>query len=88
MNLTQLIFLLLAGASACIAQYSVTKAYTYAPATEISIFDYVQVLFSALLGIFILFEYPDVYSVIGYVIIISSAVIKYILVNKSKKHQK
>ena len=84
MTLTQLVFLLLAGSFACLGQYSITKAYTYAPATEISIYDYAQVLFSAILGMIVLTQFPDVFSIIGYVIIISSAIIKYLLINKRK----
>lgn len=44
MSAIQLIFLLLAGASAAGGQLSITKAYTKAPAKEISVFDYTQVI--------------------------------------------
>lgn len=79
MSLSQLLFLLLAGCAASGAQFSVTAAYTYAPAKEISVYDYSQVLFTALWGALFLSEYPDVYSVIGYVIIIGAAVIRSLL---------
>lgn len=46
MTLFQLISLLLAGVAAACAQFSVTAAYSYAPAKEISVFDYFQVVFS------------------------------------------
>lgn len=68
--------LLLAGFCAVIGQVFVTKAYTYAPAKEISVFDYSQVIFAALLGFIFLQEIPDTYSLIGYVIIILTAVLK------------
>lgn len=54
-------------------QFSITNAYTYAPAKEISIYDYTQVIFAAVLGFFLLNQVPDVYSVIGYIIIIGVA---------------
>ena len=46
----QLACLLAAGASAALGQFGVTLAYAHAPAKEISVFDYTQVLFSAILG--------------------------------------
>ncbi len=46
-------------------QLSITAAYTAAPAKEISVFDYSQILFAALLGIFFLGQYPDLPSLLG-----------------------
>lgn len=77
MELIQLIYLLLAGTSAAIAQFAITTAYSKAPAKEISVFDYSQVVFAALLGWAFLDQIPDMYSVIGYIIIIFSAVLKW-----------
>jgi drug/metabolite transporter (DMT)-like permease len=48
-------------------------AYTLAPAKEISVFDYTQVLFAALLGFLFLGEKPDILSFAGYIIIIGAA---------------
>lgn len=73
----QMLMLLLAGASAAGGQLSITKAYTKAPAKEISVFDYTQVLFAALLGFVFLGQIPDTLSIIGYLIIIGSAVYKW-----------
>ena len=42
-----------AGASAALGQFGVTLAYANAPAKEISVFDYTQVIFSAILGFFL-----------------------------------
>ncbi len=72
----QLLFLLLAGLAAAGGQFSITAAYTKAPAKEISVFDYTQVIFAALLSLIVLGEWPDVYSFIGYAIIIGTAVAK------------
>lgn len=44
---------------------------------EISVFDYSQVIFAAILGFVFLDQIPDMLSIIGYVIIIGSAVFKW-----------
>lgn len=75
---SQLIYLILAGTSAAIAQFAITNAYFYAPAREISVFDYSQILFSALLGFIVFNQIPDSLSFVGYVIIIISAVMNFI----------
>ena len=77
MSLYQIVMLLLAGAAATGGQLSITKAYTKAPAKEISVFDYSQVVFAAALGLIFLGQIPDLMSIIGYVIIIGSAVFKW-----------
>ncbi|MCD8221049.1 MAG: DMT family transporter [Clostridiales bacterium] len=79
----QLAMLLGAGAAASIGQFGVTAAYFYAPAKEISVYDYSQILFSALLGFFFFGQIPDVWSVIGYVIIITTAVVVFMLHKKT-----
>lgn len=77
MTLTQFFFLILTGAAACGGQICITMAYRYAPAKEISVFDYSQVLFAAMWGFMFLGQIPDYLSIIGYVIIIGSAVFKW-----------
>lgn len=77
MTWRQLICLLLAGVSATGGQLSITTAYTKAPAKEISVYDYSQVLFAALLGFIFLEQIPDWMSIVGYIIIIGSAVYKW-----------
>lgn len=74
MSVKQAMFLLGAGLMAAGGQFSITAAYNFAPAKEISVFDYTQVVFAAVLGFFVLGQMPDLYSVIGYVIIIGVAV--------------
>ncbi len=85
MTFAQVGFLLLAGCAASGAQYTVTLAYKYAPAKEISVYDYSQVLFTALWGIVFLSEFPDYISIIGYAIIIGAAIAKYLFSRKSQK---
>lgn len=74
MSLWQWFCLLGAGSCAAIAQFAVTAAYKFAPAREISVFDYSQVLFASLWGILLLGEFPDGISIAGYVLIIGCAV--------------
>lgn len=77
MSIKQWIFLILAGVSASLGQFSITTAYKYAPAKEISVFDYTQVIFAAILGFIFLGEIPVAYSFIGYGIIIGIAIIRW-----------
>ena len=77
MTAQQTIFLIMAGCSAAVGQIFVTKAYAYAPAKEISVFDYSQVLFAAVLGFVVFGEIPDLYSVIGYALIFGTALWKW-----------
>ena len=73
----QWLMLGLGGAAAALGQFSITTAYKYAPAKNISVFDYTQVIFAAILGYLFLGEFPTVYSIIGYVIIIGVAVVRW-----------
>ena len=74
MSAMQLIYLVLAGTFACVGQIGITRAYICAPAKEISVYDYTQVLFAAALGFFVFGDVPDVLSVIGYVLICGAGV--------------
>lgn len=74
MELWQLAALIGAGIAATGGQFTITAAYSYAPAREISVFDYTQIVFAAMLGFFVFGDLPDIYSVIGYVIICSVSV--------------
>lgn len=69
MTWTQLLILICAGISAAGGQFTITAAYSYAPAREISVFDYTQIIFAAGLGFFVFGQIPDRLSIIGYVII-------------------
>lgn len=78
MSLTQVIYLLLAGLAAAGGQFAITAAYCYAPAKEISIYDYSQIIFSAILGFFLFGQIPDFYSGLGYVIICGMAIFMFL----------
>ena len=73
----QWLCLILAGVAASLGQFGITSAYKFAPAKEISVFDYTQVIFAALLGMIFLHELPSAWSVVGYVIIIGTAFVRW-----------
>ena len=79
MTAFQWMCLILAGAFAAMGQFGITSAYKWAPARDISVFDYTQVIFAALWGILFLGEVPSVLSIIGYVIIIGTALVRWAL---------
>ncbi len=85
MSLQQTLTLLGAGLAAAGGQFSVTAAYTNAPAREISVYDYSQVIFGALLGFFIFHDVPDLFSFIGYTLIIGMALLSFYFNNHTRK---
>ncbi|MCQ2591394.1 MAG: DMT family transporter [Treponema sp.] len=86
MSLQQFLYLLGAGACAAGGQFTITAAYYHAPAREISIYDYSQIIFSTILGLVFFGQLPDYLSVIGYVIIISMAILNYIYNRKTSEN--
>ena len=80
----QIVYLLFAGLAASGGQFSITATYFHAPAKEISVYDYSQIIFSALLGFIVFGQIPDVYSWIGYITICTMAVLMF-LYNKNKE---
>ena len=82
----QWMFLILTGIAAAGGQIFITKAYAKAPAKEISVYDFSIVLFAAFFGFLFLGQIPDIYSIIGYVIIVGIAVFKWrYMLSKQKK---
>lgn len=77
MTWVQILMLLGAGLSAAGGQFSITAAYYYAPAREISVYDYSQIIFAALLGFILFDQIPDALSFLGYVIIIGVAIVMF-----------
>lgn len=80
-SLTDLFLLIALGTLAAAGQIAMTYAYKYSEASDISIYDYTNIIFSSFLGFIFLSELPDIYSIFGGVLIISAAVIAFI--NKS-----
>lgn len=77
MSSEQWMFLILTGIAAAGGQIFITKAYAKAPAKEISVYDFSIVLFAAVFGFAFLGQKPDLLSIIGYIIIIGIAIIKW-----------
>lgn len=84
MTVTQVLCLLGAGLAAAGGQFGITYAYTYAPAKEISVYDYSIVVFSAVLGFVFFRQIPDLYSFIGYFIICGVAIWSFFYKEKKK----
>ena len=84
MSVLQLVFLIFAGCAAAGGQLSVTAAYQHAPARDISVFDYSQVIYAAAFGIMLFGEVPEVWSVIGYAISIGTAFAKWYVVTQRR----
>lgn len=81
--------LLMAGVFAAGGQFAITAAYTHAPSREISVYDYSQIVFAAIVGFFVFGDVPDVWSFVGYFIIIAMAVWMFLYNNRQttlKKH--
>lgn len=85
MTLQQLAILLLAGLSAAGGQFAITAAYSYAPAREISVYDYSQIIFSAGLGYLVFGQVPDLLSWLGYLVICSMAVAMFFYNNRKER---
>ena len=77
MTLMQCLILLGAGMSAMGGQLTITAAYTFAPAREISVYDYTNILFTAAWGLVAFGELPDAVSICGYIIIVAMAILKW-----------
>ena len=86
MTKMQTIYLLFAGISAAMGQFTITAAYYHAPASKISIFDFCQIIFSASLGYFVLNQKPDMLSIFGYAVILSMAALNFFYNNRTLKN--
>lgn len=87
MSAKQWVILILTGVAASGGQIFITKAYAKAPAKEISVYDFSIVIFAAIFGFIFLGQLPDWLSVVGYVIIIGTAVIKWLYMTKKEEKQ-
>lgn len=73
MSFIQFLYLICAGLSASIGQFGITFAYKFAPAKEISIFDYTNIAFAAIFSFTIFGVIPDGLSFVGYAIIFAAS---------------
>jgi len=83
MTMYQLGSLILAGIFATLGQFGVTFAYKFAPASQISIYNFSGVIFSALFGFIIFGQSPELINYIGYSIIFAASF--YMFVDKQKQ---
>lgn len=81
-NNVQLFYLILTGVFATIGQIGLAHAYKYALASEVSIYQYLSIIFSAIIGFIFWKEIPDILSIIGGLIIIGAAIFNYKLSKK------
>ena len=79
MTALQWVYLLSAGVCAALAQFSITAAYTFAPAKEISVYDFSQIIFASLMSLIVFRQVPDIFSIIGYVIIVGMAILNFFI---------
>lgn len=70
LTLANISYMVLAGLCFVLGQVFLTLAYRNAPASEISMFDYVGLIIAAIYGFILFAEIPDYLSVIGYIVII------------------
>ena len=78
MESIQVIYLIGASVSGALAQFAVTQAYIHAPGKEISLYDYSQVIFASLMGYIFYEEFPDIYSILGYLLIFLASLYMFI----------
>lgn len=77
MTFIQIGFGIAAGLSAFVGQLGVTIAYKHAPAKEVSIYGYLGVIFSAIFSIVLFNAAPDIFSLVGYILVFTSAYYMY-----------
>ena len=73
MTVRQVLSLLGAGGGAAIGQFGITAAYRYAAPKSIAVFDYSNILFTALFGFVLFGQIPDGWSVFGMALIVFAA---------------
>lgn len=73
MTPAQVLIMLGAGVGAAIGQFGVTAAYRFAPPREVAVFDYTNVIFTALFGFAFFGQVPDLLSVAGFALIVLAA---------------
>jgi len=66
-------------------QFGLTYAYKYAKASEVSIYNYTNIVFAAILGLSIWKEIPDIWSLIGSGIIILTSIFIFRFNNREKR---
>ncbi|WP_341456354.1 DMT family transporter [Clostridium thermobutyricum] len=84
----QLIVLLSAGISSTVTQFTLTFAYRFAAAKEISVYNYSSIIFVTLLGYVIWGDMPDKLAFLGYAFIIGGALLLWFVSRKETVEEK
>lgn len=85
MTINAVVILIGVGLMAAVGQFGITTAYRFAPASEISVFDYANIIFTGIWGYLFLNQLPDGWSLIGYVIIVTAGVLNFQFTNRISK---
>ena len=87
-DLTSIIYLILIGIASAVGQFGLTISYQYANASDVSIFNYLGIVFVVILGKLILNESVSIYSLIGISLIFSMSLMSYLLNTKKNREKK
>ena len=87
MTAAQVMILMGAGAAAALGQFAVTAAYRFAEARRIAVWDYTNIIFGAILGFLAFGQVPDVWSVLGFALIVSAAAAGNLWYNRRNERQ-
>ena len=74
MTPAQIMIMLGAGAGAAIGQFGVTAAYRFAPPRQVAVYDYTNLVFTAILGFMLFDQITDWLSVAGFATIIAAGI--------------
>lgn len=74
MTLAQVLILFGAGVGGALGQFGITVAYGFAAPRDIAVYDYSNILFTAALGFALFGQVPDLWSVLGFVLIVLAAI--------------
>lgn len=85
-NITSVIYTVIAGLCIAFGQMCLTLAYKNAPASSIAMYDYVGLIISAIYGFFIFDEIPDIWSILGYIVIAGIALTNFFISRKEIKN--
>ena len=75
MSWLQTAVLLAAGASAAVGQFGITLGYKFAEPRQVAVYDYIGIVFAALLGFLAFGQIPDMFSIVGFAAIIGMGIV-------------
>jgi len=84
---TDFIYLILTGVFAAIGQYCLTYSYKFAKASEVSIYGYATVIFSAILAYILWHENLSFSSIVGILVVLTASYLNYKVITKAVLRQ-